>query len=329
MKNTKNQVGALVSAIGIERHAAPPQVTGNPLISSGLLKIGFIRSKKLARQDAGAPQPPTPNEPPAARPVPDDCKSIDSTGLIQKWLCSSKKAPDPNLDPQSRPGTGGRTRSRRQAETMNINDLTSLGLFGRNLRASCATAIRLYFHPIGGRRSGHPDATNVTECYANREKRPFVPFSKTPPAPVAGRAAEDPLELLKIHDLTSLALFGGNLRPPPPAQNSSFACTAIIRGELSPPNPTPSSPVGGDVVELIAPKPVCVAGCPGIPATTDGKAKLGWFNTLKNCPSMRNISPSRRRKRLVTYRSLQTKSGPRSLLRPRSPNWQCAGLSPP
>ena len=59
--------------------------------------------KKLARQDAGAPQPPTPNEPPAARPVPDDCKSIDSTGLIQNWLCSSKKAPDPNLDPQSAP----------------------------------------------------------------------------------------------------------------------------------------------------------------------------------------------------------------------------------
>lgn len=103
MKNTKNQVGALVSAIGIEWHAAPPQVTGNPLISSGLLKIGFVRSKKLARQDAGAPQPPTPNEPPAARPVPDDCKSIDSKGLIQNWLCSSKKAPDPNLDPQSAP----------------------------------------------------------------------------------------------------------------------------------------------------------------------------------------------------------------------------------
>jgi hypothetical protein len=78
---------------------------------------------------------------------------------------------------------------------MNINDLTSLALFGRNLRASCATAIRLYFHPMGGRRSGHPNATNVTECYANREKRPFVPLSKTPPAPVARRAAEDPLEL--------------------------------------------------------------------------------------------------------------------------------------
>ena len=136
--------------------------------------------KKLARQDAGAPPTSTPNEPPAARPVPDDCKSIDSTGLIQNWLCSSKKAPDPNLDPQSRPGTGGRTCTRRHAETMNINDLTSLALFGGNLRASCTTAIRLYFHPMGGRRSGHPDATNVTECYANREKRPFVPLSKTP-----------------------------------------------------------------------------------------------------------------------------------------------------
>src|ERR1039457_7656526 len=62
MKNTKNQVGALVSAIGIERHAAPPQVTGNPLISSDLLKIGFVRSKKLARQDArrASPSPPPP-----------------------------------------------------------------------------------------------------------------------------------------------------------------------------------------------------------------------------------------------------------------------------
>jgi len=31
------------------------------------------------------------------------------------------------------------------------------------------------------------------------------------------------------------------------AQNSSRAWTAIIRGELSPPNPTPSKPVGGEV----------------------------------------------------------------------------------
>ena len=32
------------------------------------------------------------------------------------------------------------------------------------------------------------------------------------------------------------------------AQNSNFPCTAIMRGLLSPPNPTPSKPVGGDVV---------------------------------------------------------------------------------
>jgi hypothetical protein len=31
-------------------------------------------------------------------------------------------------------------------------------------------------------------------------------------------------------------------------QNSSFNCTAIMRGLLSPPRPTPSKPVGGDVV---------------------------------------------------------------------------------
>ena len=102
-----------------------------------------------------------------------------------------------------------------------------------------------------------------------------------------------------------------------------------MRGELSPPSPTPRSPVGGDVVEVIEPKPVCVAAWPGMPATTDGSAKLGWFRTLKNCPSIRKVRRSFNRKCRVTYRSLQTKSGPRRLLRPRSPNWQCAGLSPP
>jgi len=34
----------------------------------------------------------------------------------------------------------------------------------------------------------------------------------------------------------------------PVYQNSSFTCTAIMRGLLSPPKPTPSKPVGGDVV---------------------------------------------------------------------------------
>jgi hypothetical protein len=34
----------------------------------------------------------------------------------------------------------------------------------------------------------------------------------------------------------------------PVSQNSSFTCTAIMRGLLSPPSPTPSKPVGGDVV---------------------------------------------------------------------------------
>jgi hypothetical protein len=65
MKNTKNQVGALVSAIGIEWHAAPPQVTGNPLISSGLLKIGFVRSKSLrAKMPVRLNLPPPTNHPP-------------------------------------------------------------------------------------------------------------------------------------------------------------------------------------------------------------------------------------------------------------------------
>ena len=41
-----------------------------------------------------------------------------------------------------------------------------------------------------------------------------------------------------------------------------------MRGELSPPSPTPSSPVGGEVVLVSAPKPVCVERFPGIPAIT-------------------------------------------------------------
>jgi hypothetical protein len=48
-----------------------------------------------------------------------------------------------------------------------------------------------------------------------------------------------------------------------------------MRGELSPPKPTPSKPVGGEVVAVSAPKPVCVPGRPGIPATEVGKAKFG------------------------------------------------------
>src|ERR1035438_6661912 len=102
-----------------------------------------------------------------------------------------------------------------------------------------------------------------------------------------------------------------------------------MRGELSPPRPTPKSPVGGDVVWLMAPKPVCVSGRPGIPATTEGSAKLGWLKTLKNCPSIRRDTCSVRATFLVRYRSLQVNHGPRSVLRPRSPNWQCAGVSPP
>ena len=39
-----------------------------------------------------------------------------------------------------------------------------------------------------------------------------------------------------------------------------------MRGELSPPSPTPSNPVGGEMVLVSAPKPVWVAGLPGVPA---------------------------------------------------------------
>jgi hypothetical protein len=42
----------------------------------------------------------------------------------------------------------------------------------------------------------------------------------------------------------------------PALQNSILPWKAIMRGELSPPNPTPSNPVGGEMVLVKAPKPV-------------------------------------------------------------------------
>jgi len=39
-------------------------------------------------------------------------------------------------------------------------------------------------------------------------------------------------------------------------QNSSRTWNATIRGELSPPKPTPNNPVGGAVVDVNVPKPV-------------------------------------------------------------------------
>ena len=55
-----------------------------------------------------------------------------------------------------------------------------------------------------------------------------------------------------------------------------------MRGELSPPKPTPNKPVGGEVVYVSAPKPTCVEGLPGTPASTMlGNPKLGWLKMLK------------------------------------------------
>ena len=49
-----------------------------------------------------------------------------------------------------------------------------------------------------------------------------------------------------------------------------------MRGVLSPPKPTPSKPVGGEVAYVKAPNPVCVEGLPGIPASTMlGSPKFG------------------------------------------------------
>src|SRR5208337_2214346 len=103
-----------------------------------------------------------------------------------------------------------------------------------------------------------------------------------------------------------------------------------MRGLLSPPKPTPSSPVGGDVVYVSAPKPVCVEGFPGMPASTMlGRAKFGWLKTLNSCASNLSFTPSLSGNHLVMYRSLQKKSGPRKALRPRFPNWQFCAESPP
>ena len=55
-------------------------------------------------------------------------------------------------------------------------------------------------------------------------------------------------------------------QPASAPQNSILPWKAIMRGELSPPNPTPSSPVGGEIVLVNAPKPVWVPGLPGVPA---------------------------------------------------------------
>ena len=60
-----------------------------------------------------------------------------------------------------------------------------------------------------------------------------------------------------------------------------------MRGELSPPRPTPSSPVGGEMVLSRVPN----AGgmySPGTPASTLlGNAKLGWLKALNICTSKR------------------------------------------
>src|ERR1700680_3102671 len=102
-----------------------------------------------------------------------------------------------------------------------------------------------------------------------------------------------------------------------------------MRGVLSPPNPTPSRPVGGEVVEVSAPNPVCVVGFPGMPASTMlGRPKFGWLNTLKNCTSNLSFNCSVKGNSLDRYKSLHVKLGPRSALRPRFPNWQFFGLLP-
>jgi hypothetical protein len=60
-----------------------------------------------------------------------------------------------------------------------------------------------------------------------------------------------------------------------------------VRGELSPPSPTPRRQVGGEMVLWSMPN---FAGMktPGIPACTElGKASFGWLNALKSWASTR------------------------------------------
>src|SRR5208282_67069 len=99
-----------------------------------------------------------------------------------------------------------------------------------------------------------------------------------------------------------------------------------MRGELSPPRPTPSSPVGGEVKLWSVPN---LAGTePGTPACTVlGSAKLGWLNALNNWPSTRSLIPSRIGNDLMMYISEYVKCGPRTELRPELPNWQMVGSS--
>ncbi len=54
------------------------------------------------------------------------------------------------------------------------------------------------------------------------------------------------------------------------------------------------------MVEVGAPKPVCVEGLPGIPASIMlGSAKLGWLKTLKNWGSNRSFARSQSGNHLV------------------------------
>jgi hypothetical protein len=73
-----------------------------------------------------------------------------------------------------------------------------------------------------------------------------------------------------------------------------------MRGLLSPPRSTPGKPVGGDVVYVRAPKPVCVEGFPGMPARTMlGSPKVGWLKPLKSWASTLNFTRSVKDNRLV------------------------------
>src|ERR1700728_5152825 len=99
-----------------------------------------------------------------------------------------------------------------------------------------------------------------------------------------------------------------------------------MRGEVSPPSPTPSNPVGGEVV--LSSVPNLEMGEPGTPACTVlGSAKFGWLNALNISPSIRSLIPSRIGKVFVIYMSEYVKCGPRTELRSELPNWQIVGLS--
>ena len=104
-----------------------------------------------------------------------------------------------------------------------------------------------------------------------------------------------------------------------------------MRGELSPPSPTPSNPVGGDVVDVRAPKPVCVLGSPGTPAIAVGSAKFGAIEQIEHLQLRAQFRAVGSSPPAWSRRGRSTEElGPAHAFAAEIvPNWHVAGESPP